>query len=129
VEQDSRIAAAISLVTGPAGGRWTVAELASALELSPSYLRHLFVTNLGVSPKRFLKSVQLQKAELLLRTSTLQVKSVMRQAGFGDPSHFARDFSKQFGASPHSYRLHVARRKRAGETAHIKANWPIAREK
>ena len=129
MEQDPRIAGAISLVVGHPTRQWTVAELAKSLELSPSYLRHLFVSCLGVPPAKFLKATRLQKAELLLRTSTMQIKTIMREVGFGDPSHFARDFAKQFGASPANYRERVVRRGRASETAHTKVNRPIATDK
>jgi AraC family transcriptional regulator len=127
MKQDSRIAAAIRLITGSPARRWTVAELATAVDLSPSYLRHLFVISVGMTPKKYLKLEQLRKAEELLRTSTLQIKTVMHEAGFSDPSHFARDFAKQFGASPNCYRERVARRSRAGDPAHTKSIWPIAR--
>lgn len=105
---DPRLSELFALVESPPWRPWTVDELAQAVHLSPSYLRQLFTTNLGVSPKQYLKMRQLEQAAHLLETTTKAVKVVMRDVGFSDPSHFARNFASRFGVSPSKYRRRIA---------------------
>jgi AraC family transcriptional regulator, arabinose operon regulatory protein len=78
----------------------TVAQLAAAVNLSPSRFAHLFRAETGVSPMRYLHTQRMRRARLLLERTFLTVKQVMGQVGCGDPSHFARDFRRFHGLAP-----------------------------
>jgi transcriptional regulator GlxA family with amidase domain len=84
----------------------TAATLAAKLRISASRLRQLFAANVGVGPGRFIHQLRLSRARSLLEGSPLSIKEVMAAVGFNDPSHFSRDFKKQFGVSPRMFRLH-----------------------
>jgi len=75
-------------------------EIAMAVNLSPSRLRHLFHRELGVSPSQYLKLARLSEAHRLLQFTFVQVKEAMIAAGFNDPSHFTRTYKKMFHESP-----------------------------
>jgi transcriptional regulator GlxA family with amidase domain len=82
----------------------TATNLAAKLRISPSRLRQLFAAGLGAGPKTYIHQLRLSRARSLLQNSTLSVKEVMAAVGFNDPSHFSRDFKKNFGVSPTIYR-------------------------
>ena len=78
----------------------SVNSLAASVNLSPSRLRSVFRTQVGVPLSRYIKQQQLQRARLLLQNSFLSVKQVRAQVGLDDHSHFARDYKRLFGESP-----------------------------
>lgn len=73
--------------------------------MSGSRLRHLFRTEMGTPPGRFLKLLRLQRAKELLRGSFLEVKEVATAVGFGDVSHFVRDYKMVHGETPSESRF------------------------
>src|SRR4029079_4968658 len=79
-------------------------ELAARVNLSPSRFRALFTAQTGVSPAQYLQWLRLRRARLLLERTFLSVKEVMGLVGYNDPSHFARDFRRQHGAPPTTFR-------------------------
>lgn len=85
----------------------TIAELARRVNLSLSRLRHLFKTEMGMSPAQYLKALRLQRAKDLLETTFLSVKQIMSHVGVSDKSRFAQDFKRAYGLTPARYRAHL----------------------
>jgi AraC-like DNA-binding protein len=81
-----------------------VENIAAAVHLSPSRLRYVMQHSLGQSPKQFLLSKRLLRAETLLQTSFMSIKEVMVSVGMNDPTNFSREFKKMFGLPPSEYR-------------------------
>ncbi|HEV3277246.1 MAG TPA: AraC family transcriptional regulator [Terriglobia bacterium] len=79
-------------------------ELARETSLSSPYFSHLFKSQAGVSPGRYLKSIRLQRAKNLLEGTTLSVKEVAARVGL-DPSGLIRCFKEAYGLTPRRYRL------------------------
>src|SRR5438874_444045 len=65
---------------------------------------HDVAEHLGISPGRYLKLVRLQSARLLINETYLSIKEVVGQVGYGDVSHFVRDFKVQYGMTPSQVR-------------------------
>jgi AraC-like DNA-binding protein len=82
----------------------SIDHLASIAELSRSRMSYLFKVEVGMTVGRFIKKARMERARLLLGTTSLSVRDVMTQVGFSDPSHFVRDFRKVYGLSPSRYR-------------------------
>ena len=82
----------------------SIAELSALVNLSPSRFRSLFAAQTGVAPLRYLQRLRLRRARLLVERTFLSVKEVMALVGYNDPSHFARDFSREHGAPPSAFR-------------------------
>lgn len=80
-------------------------KLAAAENTSVSHLQHLFKKEVSVSIKQYVKNLRLEKARILLETTNLRVKEICSEVGYGDISHFLRDFSNAFGSSPKKYRM------------------------
>ena len=101
---DWRVAQAIVAMERHLERPLSVAELARRVNLSVSRLAHLFHTELGRSPARYLRELRLDRARVLVEESTLSIKEIRAAVGINDPSHFARDFARRHGASPRKIR-------------------------
>lgn len=66
------------------------------------YRKTMALTGLSVIP--YLRALRLQKAEELLKKSTLSVAEVAYAVGFDNPRYFSRVFSEEKGISPSSFR-------------------------
>ena len=82
----------------------SVVEMAALVNLSPSRFRALFMSQTGMAPLRYLQRLRLRRARLLVERTFLSIKEVMALVGYNDPSHFARDFRREHGAAPSSFR-------------------------
>jgi AraC-like DNA-binding protein len=101
---DSRIQMIVSGVKTNPHQELSLVEAAQWVNLSPSRLRHLFKSELGMSPTQFHRAVRMEGARLLLETSFMRVKEIMRSVGIKDESHFVRDFKRTYGQTPCQYR-------------------------
>lgn len=101
---DRRVQFAIRLLQADLRREPTLDELAHALNLSRSRFQHLFKAETGMPPAQYLRTLRLERAEELMRTSVLSVKQVMTSVGIGDKSHFERAFKKAYGLTPRQYR-------------------------
>lgn len=61
-----RIAQAISFITGKVSGQPALADIAAHLNMSPYHFQRLFCRWAGVTPKRFLQVLTLERAKQLL---------------------------------------------------------------
>jgi AraC-like DNA-binding protein/uncharacterized protein YjbJ (UPF0337 family) len=78
----------------------TVAQLAASVNLSSSRFTSLFKSHVGLPPARYLRTLRLERARRLLEQTSLPVKEVMAHVGIRDPSHFTRDFRREYGFVP-----------------------------
>ena len=81
----------------------TVEYLASICEISEVYLRKLFMSRFGVSPKEYIIHKRMDYACRLLSSGQFEVSEVALLCGYTDPCHFSREFKKSFGISPKNY--------------------------
>lgn len=82
----------------------SLSELAQSVNLSVWRLSHIFNSDIGMGPIKYLRYLRMDKARQLLETSYLSVKEIGYHVGLNDESHFARDFKKVYGAPPKVYR-------------------------
>ena len=64
----------------------------------------LFKQKVGMSPLQYINKLKIEKAQLILLTSNMQVKNIAYVLGFNDYSYFNRLFKKTTGFSPLSYK-------------------------
>jgi transcriptional regulator GlxA family with amidase domain len=86
-------------------GELSLAELAQSVNLSVWRLCHIFKSDVGMPPIRYLRQLRMERAKDLLESSFLSVKEIAYQVGLNDESHFVRDFKSTYGHSPAHYRL------------------------
>ena len=85
-------------------GELTLTEFAHSVNLSVWRLSHIFKSNVGMPPIKYLKLLRMERAKGLLESSFLSVKEIAFQVGLNDESHFVRDFKSTYGYSPTTYR-------------------------
>ncbi len=85
-------------------GELSLTELAQSVNLSVWRLSHIFKSDVGMPPIRYLRLLRMEKAKHLLESSFLSVKEIAYQVGLNDESHFVRDFKSTYGSSPALYR-------------------------
>lgn len=80
----------------------SIDEVAATVNISVRSLYRSFRTHRGYAPMEFLKQCRLEQARQLLEEtdSSHNVTSVAMYCGFGDLSHFSKDFLKAFGELP-----------------------------
>lgn len=99
-----RVKRVIELMQGDPSRTFSLGQMAESVNLSPPYFCYLFKSITGVPPARYLKLLRMQQAAVLLTTTFLSVKEVVRRVGCTDESHFVRDFKRMYGATPSEYR-------------------------
>ena len=104
---DRRIEAAVRIMHLESHRSLPVRELARRVNLSRWHFTHLFKAEISLSPKHYMLSLKIKKAEELLTESFLTVKEIAATVGFADRSHFSRDFRKACGHTPSDFRAHI----------------------
>jgi AraC family transcriptional regulator of arabinose operon len=107
---DDRLLRAIDLIDRDLRADLDVTRLARVGNLSVSRFAHLFRSQLGVSPQRFVERRRLDAAARLLDLTSRPVSSVAAEVGFANPLYFSSRFRRQTGLSPTAYRRRGANR-------------------
>ena len=79
-------------------------DVAEYLGVTEKYLCKLFRVRYGMTPEMFLSKCRSDKAQRLLRTTSLDIRTISSLCGFDDPTYFARWFRKKSGVSATGYR-------------------------
>jgi len=103
---DTRLRQVVELIES--GALLTVHDLAVKVNLSPSYLQHLFKEHVGVCMTRLLAERRLQKAAHLLAESDMSIKQIAFAVGYEHASSFVRAFQHRFAQTPRTYRTRKA---------------------
>jgi AraC-like DNA-binding protein len=84
--------------------KWTVADLATAANVSRSVLDERFREVLGRSPIRYLTDWRLHIAKDLLANTTLGVNVIAHRVGYDSEEAFSRAFKRAYGRAPAHWR-------------------------
>lgn len=79
-------------------------ELADAVYLNPEYLSRLFKKEKGCTLSEYITTEKMFLAKSLLETTNFSVSMIASKVGYGNFSHFAQCFKKEFGVSPSDIR-------------------------
>ena len=79
-------------------------DLAAHMQISVRNLYRKFKELEQLSPKDFIKDYRILFAAQLLCTTNLTVQEIMYRCGFGNRSHFYKEFDKKFHETPKEYR-------------------------
>lgn len=82
--------------------------------LSKSTLLRAFTKSKGITPYRYLETIRINEAKLLLEKGVLPIDAAM-QTGFSDQSHFTNYFSSFIGLAPGVYREIFLEKNKDGE--------------
>lgn len=95
---------AMQLIDSGALSAGSITDLAARLGISDRYLRALFDTYIGVSPKQYSLYSQLMFAKHLLHTSSMSITDVGFASGFNSTRRFNDAFQKELKISPSQIR-------------------------
>ena len=82
----------------------SLTELAQTVYLSTHYLCRLFRQTIGTSPMEYVANLRMTKAKELL-IQGFSVEQTCERVGYGNLSHFSRQFHQKVGMSPRQYIL------------------------
>ncbi len=95
---------AIVAMEGHVADTLTLDQLALYTDLSSRQLNRLFQDKLGQTTMAFYRNLRLEKAQNLLKYSTLPVIEIAIATGFSSAPHFATSHSNRYGYPPSSVR-------------------------
>ena len=101
---DRRLLIVLMLIGDDIQRQLVIGDLAQAVNLSPGRLAHLFKSEVGVSPQRFVNNIRLQKAKEMLENGVRCIKEIAAEVGFPSVSRFCRSFKTLYGSTPSEYR-------------------------
>ena len=81
----------------------SIEEISKLVNLSPTYLRHLFKTETGLTITQYLRDLRLEKAHMLLTETFLSVKEIGSSVGIPHQSKFCQYFTEKYGVTPTEY--------------------------
>ncbi|MDX8350864.1 AraC family transcriptional regulator [Cognatiyoonia sp. IB215182] len=99
-----RIARALDYIEVHLGEDLSVATIASAAAMSPSWLQTAFKANTGQPVFAYVRERRLERARILLADRRLSLSQIAFECGFSSHSHMTRLFTARFGVSPREMR-------------------------
>jgi AraC-like DNA-binding protein len=94
-----RVAVALDVIAARFTSSVSLREVAAAVNLSPSRLRHLFVQETGTTYRAYVLWLRINHAvRAMVRGSSWTIAA--HEAGFADSAHLSRTFRRMFGVSP-----------------------------
>lgn len=82
----------------------SIAEIARMCNVSVNYFERLFKEYSGVTPTKYRLTGKINRAKLMLETSSLGIDQIALELNFGDSAYFCRIFKKNVGMTPTQYR-------------------------
>jgi len=109
------IAEAVEWLRNDFDQRLRIEDIARELGMSVSGFHHHFRALTAMSPLQFQKQLRLQEARRLMLGEGLDAASAGYRVGYGNPSHFTREYKRLFGAPP----MHDVEMMRAGDRERV----------
>ncbi|MBD2036149.1 helix-turn-helix transcriptional regulator [Leptolyngbya sp. FACHB-321] len=82
----------------------SLAELASVINISPTYFASLFKQAMGISPHQYVIQQRVEQAKVMLKRTNLTIADIALQVGFSNQSHLTRHFKRFTGMTPKQIR-------------------------
>lgn len=79
-------------------------KLAEVAGMNPTYFSDLFHRTFGERPTVFINRRRIERSQMLLLTTGLQIQEIAARCGFCNTPHFIRTFHRYAGGSPLRYR-------------------------
>lgn len=102
--RDRRVQAIRVLLEGSFHRKLVLREMGETVNLSPWRLAHIFKSETGMSPQRYLTLVRLQRAKDQLQSTFLSIQEIGAAVGIPNASQFTKSFKAAYGMTPVEYR-------------------------
>lgn len=94
---------AMQLVSEKIYGKFTVCDLAAAVNVSTSQLTSLFKDHLGMTPAKYITHIRLEESKNLLAERKLSIGEIADLLGYASIQHYSKQFRDWFGCTPSAY--------------------------
>lgn len=101
---DPRILAIQEYINNHFQEKITTKTISEKLNISPTYFRHLFTNQLGISFKSYLTHVRMAQARKLLIATDINIIDVIMECGFTNANHFYQLFFDLTNMTPADFR-------------------------
>jgi len=98
------VARAQALFTEPGAEAISMPQLARQLGVGYTHFRREFKACTGLSPKKYLDRMRLEKGRRLIGSTTLTLDSIAADLGYLSGFHFSAAFKREFGIAPSHWR-------------------------
>lgn len=105
---DKRIGSALGYIHSHFGEDISIDKMAEMSDMSVSRFRALFRNQTGMSPKEYLTSLRISRAQMLIEQNIQTLKDISETVGYRDQLYFSRVFSEKTGMSPSEYKKKVS---------------------
>ncbi len=78
----------------------TVEEVSKHLKITPEYFRKLFKAVFGLSPRRYILQLRMERAKNFLQSHEYTVAEICYLCGYEDESYFCKEFKRFTGQTP-----------------------------
>ena len=82
----------------------TILGLSKRFNLNPNYISQLFRKELDKTYTEYLTGLRMNRASVLLRTTSIPINEIADQVGYKDYFYFSKMFKKTMGVPPRGYR-------------------------
>lgn len=83
---------------------FSIADISQLMNLSPTYISHLFKAEMGISLHDYLENHRMKAAKKQLRESSLSVNEIAVSVGYRNGTYFSSRFRKAFGLTPSEFK-------------------------
>lgn len=101
---DDRLSDVITYINNNLNADTSIPTLSRIAMMSCSNLRKVFVAQLGMSPKKYVEVLKINKAKALLSDAELPVREISQMLNFYDTAHFSKKFKEIVGKTVTEYR-------------------------
>ena len=88
-----------------------IADVCTALKVSPAHLSRVFCKEMGMQPIYYLTRLRLEEATRLLNNTNLPIDIVSSRCGFGSSNYFSKVFRRHLKLSPSAFRSQMRAQK------------------
>jgi AraC-like DNA-binding protein len=104
VESDERVYRTLQILSKwPLHLPYDEAQIVAAAALSPSHLNRIFLTELGLTPRKFFENRKLEYVKRQLRLPNATIKEIAASIGFVYLGNFSKWFHRLEGMSPRAF--------------------------
>lgn len=79
-------------------------EIAEAAGVTLNYLNRLFTEQFGMTVNAYINHLRIREAKQLIERTDIPLTEIYRQVGYKTNQNFSKQFTKQIGLAPSSYR-------------------------
>ena len=81
----------------------SVKNLANMFYFNSSYLNRLIKKNTGLSPKKLIIKLRMERSLVLMKKKTMTISEISFKIGYKNQFYFSKEFKEYYGVSPSEY--------------------------